>query len=1064
MTGAQLRSSAASFRTATAAGYDGLAPGHLALLSDQALDVLASILTAVEQACVLPRALRPVRVALIPKKTSAWRGIGVYHAVLRTYTRARLPVCQAWERSVVEPFLAQGRKTTPLDPIWRLAARAEAATRESGFAAVAAFDVAAFFESLDWRVLWQRAVEENFPLPILRMALTLYAAPRHVGADGVVGCGWHPRRGIAPGCPWAMALAKLYAVGPFRRIAAAHPQAQLTLFVDDVVVATDGKRETEVRAVLVDACADVLHAIGTDLEATVAEAKSVVVASSEQLAAGIQRDLQLPASSVASATVLLGGEASAGRPRRKWSRQAGRSMRVRRVMLRVPRVRAFRAAAGRAAAGLAKTGLMPAAAHAAEVFGASDAELLRLQRIAAAAQSPSAQGRSLTALRLVRGDPAERAAIAPLLRWCREVWDAARGVPSAHSLSQLRGLWVRASPGSVRKWAHCCGPMGAAVLSAKRIGWRLRGPFAAIDRNGRRLNFTQLSPALLQKLALRDWQAATEEKLGRHWRRGCWSWGVDDPRQNREVAARVAHIPSGGPAAASPPSALVIREALASRKWSSQAKGALAAVATDAVWTRERLARAGYAAEATCTLCGVASDTMHHRAWVCPCSAAVRNEHATPDQIRRARAAGNESPLWSAGWLPRPRDLVPPPGDMDLWQWTPGGGEEALGSLAELAGVMSRAIFTDGSCSTQLDPERRRAGWAVVEVGEELIDGKLVKLRAVWGTIPSSWPQSSQAAEFAAAVAAAELIGDPQAKVYSDCKGVVDAFRSVATIPLMDVLRPQHLWAGALRTTLAFERAAAPLRGMEKVPAHTAAYAGEPPQDRHRRLANAWADELAKKAAKCHETMSPLTQLLVDQALADARTACKVLAEATLLWPSAAAMVDRARRPTTRAGRVAAARAQHDAAVARKALRATERARRRRTHQWLPVGSRRRCGRCLLAEAAGIPECDGFPAKLEEWGEAAADFGHVLLHAALYDDHVEEALPSLVCLACGAWTVATSHAARSGLLAPCKRGPTRAGKDALARVGRGRHPKAGRKPPLLASLGRWLPRRSQLVG
>ena len=87
---------------------------------------------------------------------------------------------------------------------------------------------------------------------------------------------------------------------PTQLLNSAHPQAQLTLFVDDVVVAADGKKESEVRAVMVDTCADVLQAIEVELAASYVAEKSVVIASSEQLAASIQRDLQLPAATVAA--------------------------------------------------------------------------------------------------------------------------------------------------------------------------------------------------------------------------------------------------------------------------------------------------------------------------------------------------------------------------------------------------------------------------------------------------------------------------------------------------------------------------------------------------------------------------------------------------------------------------------------------------------------------------------------------------------------------------------------------------------------------------------------------
>ena len=547
---------------------------------------------------------------------------------------------------MTEPFLAQGKKATPLDPVWRTAVRAEAAVGEGGFAATAAFDVAAFFESLDWSLLRRRAVEEGFPLPILRMALAMYAAPRHVGADGAVDGAWFPRRGIAPGCPWAMALAKLYVVGAFRRIAAQHQHAQLSVYVDDVVVAAEGQSAASVREIIVGAAADVLAAIPIDLHGQVAEEKSVIVASTEQLAQQIRKDLQLPGEVAAVSAVFLGGEVATGKPRKAWGGSAGRKVRQLKTKRRLHRVRAFRAAAGPQAARIARTGLVPAAAHAADIFGVSEAELLALQRMAAAAQTPSAQGRSLTALRLVRDDPAEEAAVAPLLRWCREVWEAANTVRRAFTMPQLRSMWTRALPGKVWQWRDCRGPMSAAVLSARRLGWKCRGPFVLSDRSGVRLSLTSMSPGLLKKLAMQDWQRATDVRLAARWKKGQWSWGDDDPNTLR---LRPRNADGGfaveGDGVPSPPSAAVIREALKGSKLTAAEKGALAAVATNAVWPRQRLAEARLASSGLCTLCGEDLDTVHHRAWSCPASLAIRGELATPAQVARARAAGTESPV-----------------------------------------------------------------------------------------------------------------------------------------------------------------------------------------------------------------------------------------------------------------------------------------------------------------------------------------------------------------------------------------------------------------------------------
>ena len=144
----------------------------------------------------------------------------------------------------------------------------------------------------------------------------MYALPRHAGADGVVATARFPRRGIAPGCPWAMTWAKVYTLEAMRALYRQHPAASLSLFVDDIKISAEGKSERSVAETMVRAGADVLQAIEGDLEADAADEKATIVASSDGLAQSIARGLHLPSSSVQTSSLVLGGEVAAGKQRR----------------------------------------------------------------------------------------------------------------------------------------------------------------------------------------------------------------------------------------------------------------------------------------------------------------------------------------------------------------------------------------------------------------------------------------------------------------------------------------------------------------------------------------------------------------------------------------------------------------------------------------------------------------------------------------------------------------------------------------------------------------------------
>ena len=89
-------------------------------------------------------------------------------------------------------------------------------------------------------------------------------------------------------------------------------------------------------------------------------------------------------------------------------------------MARRVRIRTLKNAIGGAKSGIvASMGVVAATAYGAAVNGVSDSELGKVTRIGAAGMSPGAMGRSLTALLALKGDPAWRAAVGPILQWIR---------------------------------------------------------------------------------------------------------------------------------------------------------------------------------------------------------------------------------------------------------------------------------------------------------------------------------------------------------------------------------------------------------------------------------------------------------------------------------------------------------------------------------------------------------------------------------------------------------------------------------------------------------------------
>ena len=145
-----------------------------------------------------------------------------------------------------------------------------------------------------------------------------------------------------------------------------------------------------------------------------------------------------------------------------------------------------------------------------------------LRKAARTTTTPHGRARSATALFVAKGDPAWRPAVGPIVRWAQEVWwaEPPRGAAAkAMTIEELSEVWDAASRNWPRTWAKSRGALGAAVLSARRIGWHFDGPFAITTDQGIRIPLRETSPALLFK-ALREavqrgWQRLIATKLGK---------------------------------------------------------------------------------------------------------------------------------------------------------------------------------------------------------------------------------------------------------------------------------------------------------------------------------------------------------------------------------------------------------------------------------------------------------------------------------------------------------------------------------------------------------------------
>ena len=114
--------------------------------------------------------------------------------------------------------------------------------------------------------------------------------------------------------------------------------------------------------------------------------------------------------------------------RRTFARRSTRRARIEKAKRRVPRINRLKPGNGKKPRTLFTAGALPEAAFAAEVWGMDNVELGNLRGAAAATMKPSSKGRSRSVMLSILGDPVWQAAVAPVIRYAKEVWRAALSI------------------------------------------------------------------------------------------------------------------------------------------------------------------------------------------------------------------------------------------------------------------------------------------------------------------------------------------------------------------------------------------------------------------------------------------------------------------------------------------------------------------------------------------------------------------------------------------------------------------------------------------------------------
>lgn len=210
-------------------------------------------------------------------------------------------------------------------------------------------------------------------------------------------------------------------------------------------------------------------------------------------------------------------------------------------------------------------------------------------------------------------------------------------------------MWNKAKPSTCTTWRKVKGPLSAAYLSLKRLGWNVESPFVFIDDQMRRIKLTDHSPCMMGNFLRSSYIRSIERKAAVRL-----YGNMDPPRRVWMEPARKA-INSR------------------SRKFDARGKGIIKALVTDAVWTGARAADAGYTLDSLCPLCRKERDTLKNRLYYC-CApdVMIARSQAVPQRFLHAaigalRGEGDAlkaaEALFMHGIPLNPADLAPSPNE-----------------------------------------------------------------------------------------------------------------------------------------------------------------------------------------------------------------------------------------------------------------------------------------------------------------------------------------------------------------------------------------------------------------
>ena len=597
-------------------------------------------------------------------------------------------------------------------------------------------------------------------MALLRLSIAGYASPRRLLYAGILSRQVCPTRGIVAGSSFATTELRLYLLSAVHKHRRSHPNVQLDIFVDDLAfhavrITTNAMAEDLVNSVI-----DFAFEVENNLLMNLARDKAAVVANDRRTASVVRTTL----------ADLGGGKLltirSLGIDFARAQRLASRirpvsQLRLKKFSRKKLRLKSVQKSKPSLASKLFVCGVLPAVLYDSPVFGMFTPGFKRLRKEAGMFAGLLGRKRApdLAFSFCPKKDPEMIASIAVVRRYCKEVWNAALPGPFRNSsgltLGELgQGVGAHLSTHVVR-WV--VGPISATRLTLDKVGWSFRTPFMLVDKLGKSLHLLTMSPVRVINLFKKDLR---ETIARRSIIRDFMRCNDDDQEYRAMVDCGVFLQPL---------------YALFDKLEPKEAFTVLR-IASNGIFTNYDFMLMGYDVDPVCQQCFSSADTIFHRCYTCPMISARAELALGSDLFNRILAAGEDSAMATRCLHPAYICEVHPSPSTVCEFVNFGHGDSFDASLG--------FVFGDGSCMNGAFNDLARAGFAVAQ-----IDSLGQVLKAIYGCVPGSLPQTSLSAEYAAYFAFATHANG--SSYVGDCQEVLSEHRE----DLVDALDPNNVHA-----------------------------------------------------------------------------------------------------------------------------------------------------------------------------------------------------------------------------------------------------------------------------